>query len=246
VVGVVLIGVALVILAASLRLFSGQLVFAAVLFIVGIVLFRGDIGRRSSGNGGAEPGITVEPTGESSPASDVVTVGDDDEKIPEAAHQTVPAVTPASPVESEPVAPDTDSSIGAVSEPMVTATPAPPPPRPRSFLGTLTMAFLLISLGGLALADIAGWLYPEAWHYVAVTVGVVGIGLLVGTLFGRARWLIVVGLVLTPLLLVTAAAAAVFPSWSIGGDVGDREFRPVAVSDLPCPTNSPQVRCSWI
>jgi hypothetical protein len=95
------------------------------------------------------------------------------------------------------------------------------------------MAFLLISVGGLALADLAGWLYPEAWHYVAVTVGVVGIGLLVGTLFGRARWLIVVGLVLTPLLLVTATAAAVFPSWSIGGDVGDREFHPVAVSDLP-------------
>jgi phage shock protein PspC (stress-responsive transcriptional regulator) len=235
VVGVVLIGVALVILAASLRLFSGQLVFAAVLFIVGIVLFRGDIGRRSSGDGGAEPGHTDEPAVESPQTHDadaVVTVVVDDDAIPEAVQQTVPAATPASPVESEPVVSDTDASVGTATEAAVTA-PAPPPPRPRSFLGTLTMAFLLISLGGLALADIAGWLYPEAWHYVAVTVGVVGIGLLVGTLFGRARWLIVVGLVLTPLLLVTATAAAVFPSWSISGDFGDREFHPDTVSDLP-------------
>ena len=224
VVGVVLIGVALVILAASLRLFSGQLVFAAVLFIVGIVLFRGDIGRRPSGDGGAGPGHTDEPAVESPQT--------DDDAIPEAAQQTVPAATVASSVESEPVVPNTDASVGAATEAVVTA-PAPPPPRPSSLLGTLTMAFLLISLGGLALADIAGWLYPEAWHYVAVTVGVVGIGLLVGTLFGRARWLIVVGLVLTPLLLVTATAAAVFPSWSIGGDFGDREFHPDAVSDLP-------------
>ena len=234
VVGVVLVGVALVILAANLRLFSGQLVFAAVLFIVGILLFRGDIGRRSSGDGGAEPDHTVEPADESSQTADadtVVTVVDDGE-IAEAVQQTVPAVAAASPVETEASMLDTDASVGVATEAVVTA-PAPPPPRPRSFLGTLTMAFLLISLGGLALADIAGWLYPEAWHYVAVTVGVVGIGLLVGTLFGRARWLIVVGLVLTPLLLVTATAAAVFPSWSIGGDVGDREFHPVAVSDLP-------------
>ena len=233
VVGVVLIGVALVILAASLQLFSGQLVFAAVLFIVGIVLFRGDIGRRSSGDDGAGPDHTVEPVGGSSRTADIVVTVVDDDEIPDAAQQTLPAATPAGPVESEPEVPDTDASVGAVSEAVVTAAPAPPPPRPRSFLGTLTMAFLLISLGGLALADLAGWLYPEAWHYVAVTVGVVGIGLLVGTLFGRARWLIVVGLVLTTLLLVTATAAAVFPSWSIGGDVGDREFHPVAVSDLP-------------
>jgi phage shock protein PspC (stress-responsive transcriptional regulator) len=216
--GAVLIGVAVIILAGSLHFFSGQLIFAAVLFVVGVLLFRGDLRPRSTAKGEARvDGDRGEDGGEERVAA---VDGLDDGVEPESNDER-----------SE----DEISEISLPTAPTATsANPVPAPtPRPRSILGALTMASLLIALGGLALADVAGWLYPDAWHYLATALGVVGIGLLVGTLFGRARWLIVVGLLLMPFLLVTATAAAVLPSWSFGGEFGDRAFHPVAVVELP-------------
>jgi hypothetical protein len=56
---------------------------------------------------------------------------------------------------------------------------------------------------------------------------VVGLGLVVGAYVGRARGLVVLGVLLT--LLVSAAAVADIP---VRGGVGDRTWRPAAVSDL--------------
>lgn len=240
--GAVLIGVAVIILAGSLHFFSGQLIFAAVLFVVGVLLFRGDLrpgsttkrearvdGNRGEGSGeesvdavdGLGDGVEPESNDESS-----------EDEMSDMSPPIAPTATSATPVSGE----VGGSDAGAIPPPdpglVMPSVPAPPP-RPRSILGALTMAALLIALGGLALADLAGWLYPEAWHYLATALGVVGIGLLVGTLFGRARWLIVVGLLLMPFLLVTATAAAVLPSWSFGSEFGDRVFHPVAVVELP-------------
>jgi phage shock protein PspC (stress-responsive transcriptional regulator) len=240
--GAVLIGVAVIILAGSLHFFSGQLIFAAVLFVVGVLLFRGDLRPGSTtkrevrvdGNRGEDSGE------ESVDAVDGLDGGVDPESNDESSEDEMsdmslpiaPTATSATPVSGE----VGGSDAGAIPPPdpsLVSPSVPAPPPRPRSILGALTMAALLIALGGLALADLAGWLYPEAWHYLATALGVVGIGLLVGTLFGRARWLIVVGLLLMPFLLVTATAAAVLPSWSFGGEFGDRAFHPVAVVELP-------------
>ena len=240
--GAVLIGVAVIILAGSLHFFSGQLIFAAVLFVVGVLLFRGDLrpgpttkregrvdGNRGEGSGEesvdavAGLGNGVEPESNDERSED---------EMSDMSPSIAPTATSATPISGE----VGGSDAGAIPPPdpgLVTPSVPAPPPRPRSILGALTMAALLIALGGLALADLAGWLYPEAWHYLATALGVVGIGLLVGTLFGRARWLIVVGLLLMPFLLVTATAAAVLPSWSFGSEFGDRVFHPVAVVELP-------------
>jgi phage shock protein PspC (stress-responsive transcriptional regulator) len=69
-------------------------------------------------------------------------------------------------------------------------------PRPTSMLGRFTLAAGLIAVGILALLDNAGVLFPDARHYLALSVAVVGMGLLIGSVWGRSRPLIVAGLFL--------------------------------------------------
>ncbi len=71
-------------------------------------------------------------------------------------------------------------------------------------------------------------LYPDPVHYLAVAVGVIGAGLLVGTLFGRARWLIFIGLFLAPFLFV----ASVVSEWSFSGEAGERYIQVTSIEDL--------------
>jgi phage shock protein PspC (stress-responsive transcriptional regulator) len=110
-------------------------------------------------------------------------------------------------------------------------TPAPPPPSPpkeRSVLGRVTLCNALIVVGLLV-----GW-NAATDHDVtgrvvfAAALGVVGIGLVVGAFLGRARSLVVWGVLLTAL----ASAAAVVPDVPVNGGVGDRTWRPATVDDL--------------
>jgi phage shock protein PspC (stress-responsive transcriptional regulator) len=114
-----------------------------------------------------------------------------------------------------------------------TATWAPPtdpePDRPPSLLGRITWGIMLIAAGGLALADTAGILAPGPSDYVAVLLTIVGVALLVGTWLGRARGLVVVGLLLIPLLL---AASLLEGRVSLRGGVGERSWTPQAVEQL--------------
>jgi phage shock protein PspC (stress-responsive transcriptional regulator) len=261
VVGVVLVAVALVVVAANLNIFSGQLVFAAILFVVGILLWRGDVGRRSprppTEEGEAADGeqeLPDEPP-QHEPAEAAVGIDNEpDELATEETdmtdHEDVEpdigaglATASASLVKLEPDSqkpgnqePLADEAETIEAEVVITPTapvpPTPPPPRPRSILGGLTMAAVLIALGGLALADVAGWLYPDVWHYLATALGVIGIGLLVGTFLGRARWMIVIGILLAPMVLIAATASAVIPSWDFGSDFGDRIHTPAEVTTL--------------
>src|SRR5207244_3031574 len=75
-------------------------------------------------------------------------------------------------------------------------------PRPRSMLGRVTLAATLLAAGGAAVLDAAGLVRMDARAYLALAMTVVGLGLLAGAWIGRARWLIAVGLVLVPPLLV--------------------------------------------
>ncbi|MDM4720725.1 PspC domain-containing protein [Micromonospora sp. WMMA1363] len=82
--------------------------------------------------------------------------------------------------------------------------PAAPPKRPRerSALGAVTFSLIFLALGVVAVLDLLDVFPVGASAYFAAVLTVVGLGLLVGTWFGRARWLIALG-------LVTAAALAV-------------------------------------
>jgi phage shock protein PspC (stress-responsive transcriptional regulator) len=90
----------------------------------------------------------------------------------------------------------------------------PPAPRPRSVGGRVTLALAAIAAGGLMLLDrlagaagplVGGLPWPLSrfgqlgpFAPLAVALLVIGLGLVVTAFLGRARWLILVGLVLLP------------------------------------------------
>jgi hypothetical protein len=103
-------------------------------------------------------------------------------------------------------------------------SPPPGPPRERSQLGRATF-FLALIVVGLMLA----WNSVSDDDFKAVAIlasalAVVAGGLLVGAFVGRARWLILLGIVLS---LVTSATAAAVDHFT--GGVGERDWRPTTV-----------------
>jgi PGF-CTERM protein len=109
--------------------------------------------------------------------------------------------------------------------------PAPPaPPRERSVLGRVTVSLALIVVGVLIGWNGATDSDVPVRAIIAAALAVVGLGLVVGAYVGRARGLVVLGVLLT--LLVSAAAVADIP---VRGGVGDRTWAPATVSDLHDP-----------
>ncbi|MET8044801.1 PspC domain-containing protein [Micromonospora sp. NPDC005215] len=88
------------------------------------------------------------------------------------------------------------------------AKPPKPPKRPkeRSPLGAVTFSLIFLVLGLVALLDLLDVFAISASAYFAAALATIGLGLLVGTWFGRARWLIALGLV-TAAALGTATVA---------------------------------------
>ncbi|MCP3974220.1 MAG: PspC domain-containing protein, partial [bacterium] len=84
------------------------------------------------------------------------------------------------------------------------ATRPPKPPRPRSYLGRLTVGAMFVTLGVMGALDALDVTSPTSRHYAAAAVLVIGAGLLVGTIIGRSRGLIFLGLLLLPVLAVAA------------------------------------------
>jgi hypothetical protein len=113
--------------------------------------------------------------------------------------------------ESDMASPSTDPA------PTQNWSPPPAPVRERSLLGRITVGTALLVVGVLWLLRTAGVLPLDAVQLVAAGLLVVGVGLLVGAFAGRARWLILVGIVLAPLVLVGALLRPVIaPAWSSG------------------------------
>lgn len=124
--------------------------------------------------------------------------------------------TPSTRRESDPN-PETQSAPPLVSQTMAERRPRPArePRQPRvrrvrppSMLGRYTMAAVLIGVGVLALLDNAGALFPDGRHYLALAVAIVGAGLLVGSIWGRSRLLIVAGLLLAFMMGIAAVGNA--------------------------------------
>ncbi len=74
--------------------------------------------------------------------------------------------------------------------------PLPPPrqPRPSSPLGAATFWMIFVVLGVVAVLELTGTVDVGPSGYFAAVLATIGLGLLVGTWFGRARWLIALGL----------------------------------------------------
>lgn len=115
-------------------------------------------------------------------------------------------------------------------------TPPPVPERERSVLGQITVGLALVVVGVLWLLGLTGVLDIGFGRLVAAALLVIGLGLLVGSFAGRARWLIVVGVLLLPLVLVAQLLSQVgFTSWLNAGQrgaVGEIRTAPATPEEL--------------
>lgn len=216
-IGVGLMVVAGLVLLSATGLVSPELVLAAGLFVAGVLLYR----TRSGGEGSSQaPGVTdrteavVETAVVAEPVGAAAMIETTSVEIPPTqdhdAAPTIPAATSPQPSAPQAVA------------------PAPPPPRrPPSYLGRLTVASALIVVGLMGLLDNLDVISPGFRHYVGAAVLVIGLGLLVGSVIGRARGLIALGLVLTPVLLFAAAIKV-----PLFGEYGDDAYRPASVAEI--------------
>lgn len=128
--------------------------------------------------------------------------------------------------EREREAVDLSATTVGSTEPSGDLFPPPPrPPRPsrrpreRSVTGWLSFGLALAATGIAWLLLDAGAIHPSPGQMFALPLAILGLGLLVGALFGRARWTILLGLLLIPLVVV----AGIIPT-PIIGRYADRTF----------------------
>lgn len=143
-----------------------------------------------------------------------------------------PSASVATPAATRAAAQTTGYSYGGYGDyPGYTApaaAPAPSPaPKPRSYLGAATLSVALVVVGTLVTLNVTGAATIPPVVVLATGMGVLGIGLLVGAIFGRARWLMALAI---PLLLVTAIVALVPSNLELGTDIGDRSWRPTTAA----------------
>jgi hypothetical protein len=108
---------------------------------------------------------------------------------------------------------------------------APPVParRSRSRLGRFTLSLGLLVVGVLAIVHIAGVHVPFS-VYAASVLGVIGLGLVIGAWFGRARGLIPLGVILSLLAALGAGVSGRVPDMAHGN--GDLSLTPATVSGI--------------
>jgi phage shock protein PspC (stress-responsive transcriptional regulator) len=158
---------------------------------------------------------------------------------PQGAHETqVTAMQPASPSVPPPAAPPGGyrppfAPYGPYGgpPPPPPAPPVPPQPKPpkeRSPLGQIILSLACVAVGILAAVDVATG-RVEVSAYFAAILGVIGAGLLVGAWLGRARLLIIVGLLVAAGLGISSGVESADPIRFEGGNV---RWHPTSLDEL--------------
>ena len=108
------------------------------------------------------------------------------------------------------------------------AAPVPAEPvRPASPLGWYALAAAFIAIGIVAIIDNLSTVPVELADYFGVALLALGVGLLVGAWWGRARLLIVVALVILPFALASS-----FVKVPLDGGIGDRYYWPQSIAEV--------------
>ena len=193
------IGLALVL--AALLMFGGALFTLRPGFVAALVLLAGGflLFQHSSQERGASSAMPFGARLPQRPDPAAASVADVESAVGEQPAADDRAAAPG----AEPAWGDPTMRLG---QPVATAPVAPPPRAPRSRLGRVTLAALFLSLGVLGFLHATAVVFPEPGDYAALALGCVGAGLLAGAWWGRARWLIPVGVLLIPVALVTSLA----------------------------------------
>ncbi len=124
-----------------------------------------------------------------------------------------------------PAPPQTPNS----TPPDLTSTPegqvTPPARQPNSRLGGVVVSVTLLAIGALGVADLAGAsVRPSA--YIATPLVAVALGLIIGAWYGRARWLIAIGVVLSLALGIVATTER------LGLDGQSVTWRPTTIEQM--------------
>ncbi|MBF9129128.1 hypothetical protein I0C86_09050, partial [Plantactinospora sp. S1510] len=82
----------------------------------------------------------------------------------------------------------------------------PKRPRERSSLGAATFSMIFVAIGIVAILDLTDLVRVMPSTYFAAALVTIALGLLVGAWFGRARWLIALGLVAACALAISTVA----------------------------------------
>jgi len=101
------------------------------------------------------------------------------------------------------------------------------PPRERSPLGWYVLAGVLVVLGVLAVVGNLATVRVVPGQYFGAGLLALGIGLIVGAWWGRARLLILLGIVALP-----AAAVSAFLTVPLVGGIAEDAFRPENVAEV--------------
>ena len=100
-------------------------------------------------------------------------------------------------------------------------------PRPASPLAWFVLAAVFVTVGLLAIVSNAPDLAVASAQYMGAAILVLGLGLIVGAWWGRARRLILFGILVLPV-----AATAAFITVPLDGGFGEQTFQPQSVGEL--------------
>jgi hypothetical protein len=214
--GIGLIFVAGAVLLSSTGFIRGGWIWAGALLVIGVLLYRGD--------------LDVDSKPRTPPPSDVST--------PPAPGPLTPDDEWSSTQDLDPYSDEAVASYAATpyeppyptAQTVMAPPPPPPPPRPRSILGRLTFAAVLVTLGVMALLDNLDVTQPAARHYIAAVFAVLGVALVIGTWWGRVRGAIIVGLLLIPPLFFTTLVDI-----PLEGEVGEARYSPATIAEIENP-----------
>lgn len=189
------------------------------------------------------PTETIMATSSSRPPDD--TPATEDAATGTSADDTSPDDVPAGDADADTKVIDTASGgDGGAPPPPETAraqedwgfTPPPIGSRTRSILGRATVGVALMTVGVVWLLDSLGAVNVSGVQLLATGLLVVGLGLILGAFFGRARSLIVVGMLLVPIVLAAALfrpyTGMTFADGLIRDGAGDVTEAPAAASDV--------------
>ncbi len=181
----------------AMDLFEPGAVFGLAMVVIGVLVYTGKTPIKVASNEAVAPAETMAAVASPTPSPATETGWAGSTPPPPAGHGT-PSAPP----------------------------PPPAPPAPRSPLGRFTVAAGLIVLGTMALIERLGYVDLVPRHYLSAAMAMTAIGLIVGTWFGRARGLIVLGIALTPMLVLSPLAEIEYR------DFGQVVVRPASVGEI--------------
>jgi phage shock protein PspC (stress-responsive transcriptional regulator) len=122
----------------------------------------------------------------------------------------------------------TPAISAAASAPTMTAPPRTPAvPRPPSPLAWYVSAAVLIAVGLLSLVSQVADIPVAPGQFFGASLAILGIGLVAGAWWGRARILILLAILLAPLAVTSSFITA-----PLEGGIGDHRYAPVSAADV--------------